>query len=364
VHGLRRRPPVDFSCGSDARPTSVAIACQGGGSHAAFTAGVLKVLLTSGEAARYWVRGLSGTSGGAISAALAWYGLLSGGSERSIHLLDGLWRDSSAILPFERALNGYDVWASRLPVTLKTSPYTPPLSTIVEQLRILAQLQRVSPTVGPRREFVDLRALLSKYLDLDSVQAHRGAPRFLVGAVDVLSGEFKTFDSENGEISVETLLASAALPALFRAVPLAGRLYWDGLFSQNPPIREFVSTPQQADEKPDEIWIVQINPQTRDAEPRAPEDIEDRRNELAGNLSLNQEVHFIETINALLAREALEDRERYKPVTVKWIAIDPTMVRSRLDVASKSNRDPAFIQDLIAHGEHQARAFLKRRQPT
>ena len=57
-------------------------------------------------------------------------------------------------------------------------------------------------------------ALLSKYLDLDSVQAHRGAPRFLVGAVDVLSGEFKTFDSENGEISVETLLASAALPAL------------------------------------------------------------------------------------------------------------------------------------------------------
>src|SRR5437016_9870098 len=123
---------------------------------------------------------------------------------------------------------------------------------------------------------------------------------------------------------------NSALPrtATSGAVPLAGRLYWDGLFSQNPPIREFVSTPQQADEKPDEIWIVQINPQTRDAEPRAPEDIEDRRNELAGNLSLNQEVHFIETINALLARDALEDRERYKPVTVKWIAMDPTMVRT------------------------------------
>jgi len=350
--------------GPDAKPTSVAVACQGGGTHAAFTAGVLKVLLTSEKAGGYWVRGLSGTSGGAISAALAWYGLLSGGTQQSINLLEGLWRDNSAILPFERALNGYDVWASRLPVTLKTSPYTPPLSTIVEQLRVLSQLQRVSPMVGPRQEFVDLRALLNKYLDLERVQAHRGAPRFLVGAVDVLSGEFKTFDSDNGEISVDALLASAALPALFRAVPLVGRLYWDGLFSQNPPIREFVSTPQQADEKPDEIWIVQINPQTRDSEPQAPEDIEDRRNELAGNLSLNQEVHFIETINALLARDALEDRDRYKPVDVKWIAIDPTMVRSRLDVASKSNRDPAFIQDLLAHGEHQARSFLKQRHPT
>ena len=53
----------------------VAIACQGGGSHSAFTAGALKRLLTE-ERNRYEIVALSGTSGGAICALLVWYALL------------------------------------------------------------------------------------------------------------------------------------------------------------------------------------------------------------------------------------------------------------------------------------------------
>ena len=59
----------------------VAIACQGGGSHAAFTAGVLSRLLEPDFAERYELAALSGTSGGAMCAALAWAGLISGGTE-------------------------------------------------------------------------------------------------------------------------------------------------------------------------------------------------------------------------------------------------------------------------------------------
>ena len=44
----------------------VAIACQGGGSHTAFTAGVLKGCSRAEEMAEYEVVGLSGTSGGAV----------------------------------------------------------------------------------------------------------------------------------------------------------------------------------------------------------------------------------------------------------------------------------------------------------
>jgi NTE family protein len=47
----------------------VAIACQGGGSHTAFTAGVLKGLLRSGLLQEHEVVALSGTSGGAVCAA-------------------------------------------------------------------------------------------------------------------------------------------------------------------------------------------------------------------------------------------------------------------------------------------------------
>jgi predicted acylesterase/phospholipase RssA len=64
----------------------VAIACQGGGSHTAFTAGALKRLLAD---ERYEVVALSGTSGGAICAVLAWYALLenNGAAARAAGLL-------------------------------------------------------------------------------------------------------------------------------------------------------------------------------------------------------------------------------------------------------------------------------------
>ena len=55
----------------------VAIACQGGGSHTAFTAGVLKRLLLKGRE-EHEIVALSGTSGGAVCALLAWYALLDG----------------------------------------------------------------------------------------------------------------------------------------------------------------------------------------------------------------------------------------------------------------------------------------------
>ena len=53
----------------------IVLACQGGGSHTAFTAGVLEEVLTHDDRD---IRALSGTSGGAVCAFLAWSGLLMG----------------------------------------------------------------------------------------------------------------------------------------------------------------------------------------------------------------------------------------------------------------------------------------------
>ena len=70
----------------------------------------------------------------------------------------------------------------------------------------------------------------------------------LIGAVDVLSGEFIAFNSRREKINVEMNLASAALPTMFKAVHSNGGVYWDGLLSQNPPVREL------PDVGPTEIW--------------------------------------------------------------------------------------------------------------
>jgi Patatin-like phospholipase len=92
----------------------VAIACQGGGSHTAFTAGVLKRLLRAEELERYEVVGLSGTSGGAVCALLAWHYLLRGAGARAAEALDAFWRDNSATAPHEQIVNSWILWASNL----------------------------------------------------------------------------------------------------------------------------------------------------------------------------------------------------------------------------------------------------------
>jgi NTE family protein len=132
-------------------------------------------------------------------------------------------------------------------------------------------------------------------------------------------------------------------------------MYWDGLFSQNPPVRDLL----QAD--PDELWIIQINPTRRAAEPRTMIEIADRRNELSGNLSLYQELHVIEKVDQLLDEGLLDPGGRYRPIMVRVIELPRNRlspVYTSLGAASKINRDPAFIGELLRQGENCASEFL------
>ncbi|MBV9413690.1 MAG: patatin-like phospholipase family protein, partial [Solirubrobacterales bacterium] len=84
--------------------TRIAIACQGGGSHTAFTAGVLD-RLCGDVLDTHEIVGLSGTSGGAVCALLAWYALRDGDPAAAGRLLSEFWADNSATSPWERLTN-------------------------------------------------------------------------------------------------------------------------------------------------------------------------------------------------------------------------------------------------------------------
>ena len=312
-------------------PTRIVIACQGGGSHTAFTAGVLKRLFRSAELSRYQIVGLSGTSGGAVCALLTWYALITEKPDRIGQLLDAFWVDNSANTPLERLVNSWVVWAGALEHFV------------------------VTPAVSPYDTFVsvtaldDFRAMLKRQVDFDGLSAQPDAakPMLVIGAVDVLSGEFRAFNSRQQMISADMILASAAIPTLFRSVRVDDGTYWDGLFSQNPPVKELIEA------SPDEIWVIQINPKQRPDEPKNIVDITDRRNELAGNLSLHQELHFIEKIDQLLEEGLLSPDGRYRPIVVRLIELSDS-----LGAVSKLNRDPSFIRDLMRAGEERAEIFL------
>ncbi|GAA2875055.1 patatin-like phospholipase family protein [Pseudonocardia halophobica] len=318
------------------RPRRIALACQGGGSHTAFTAGVLARLLRADALRDHEIVGLSGTSGGAICALLAWVGLRDGDRERAARLLEEFWRDNSARSPIARLQNVGMVAAGALQglgLAPGISPYAIPRA------------------LGGMDQF---RALLSRHVDfgaltVDSAGEH---PMLLLGAVDVLSGRFRAFNSRQDRITADAVIASAAIPTLFRAVRTHGGTYWDGLFSQNPPVRDLLAT------RPDELWVVQINAPAIEREPRTLIEIGDRRNGLAGNLSLHQELGFIETIDRMLADGDLLPDRGYIHTTVRIVEMPSTVLPRLIGSASKLNRDVLFLDGLQAKGREQADRFL------
>lgn len=83
-----------------------------------------------------------------------------------------------------------------------------------------------------------LRSTLERLVDFDRIN-HRST-RLSVGAVNVRTGRFAYFDSNNpstGGIRPEHIMASGALPPGFPAVEIDGECYWDGGLISNTPLR-------------------------------------------------------------------------------------------------------------------------------
>ncbi len=335
----------------------IAIACQGGGSHTAFTAGVLKQMLEEQVHQEYRIVGLSGTSGGAICALLGWYGLLKDSdSDQAPRRLVEFWQDNATNKLWEKAFNRGVVGLMRL----QGRGYLPSVA-ISPSNQVMSWMQDMLQTLSPRDEFTDFQELLEKYVAFDELGDLIGpsSPRLLLGAANVLNGDFKAFDSHQGEITVEAVQASAAIPSVFEAVHTNGGAYWDGLFSQNPPLANFVEE-FSPDNRPDEIWIIQINPQTRAEVPDSSEDIADRHNEMMGNLSLNHEIRFVQARNQWMqthADGAQSNGNGMQPVVLRRLFMSEELRRS-LDESSKMDRGDDFIDDLIADGAQQAQRFL------
>jgi NTE family protein len=337
--------------GDENETKRIVIGCQGSGALTAFGAGALKRLLREEQ---HDIVGLSGTSGGAICALLTWYALLENDKEKATskaaELLDSFWGDLSASELYARFLNDWAVLASRLQgnvAMLEVSPYYTQLSRWArEQLR---------------------KTLENQPVDFENLweQVDSSSPVLLVSAIDVATGSARTFDSRNGETSIDILLASAAVPPLFRAMDIEGGAYWDALFCQNPPVRELGRM------KPDELWIIRVIPWSRGGEPKAIAEMMDRRNELSGNIALYQDLYVIEKINELVdalgegenakdkrLRLPGEEGKEYRHIEVREITMSDEMYQS-LDFATKMDRSPPFIQKLMDHGEERAEEFLE-----
>jgi NTE family protein len=185
--------------------TKVAIACQGGGGHAAFGAGALTELLRDMEKQkRFDLVGLSGTSAGGLCAMMAAYGLMpkksrhgSGSVTEAIQTLNTFWDGFAAITDAEKMHNAFCVWGLRMqeqevPVLGINIPVVGINPNGVLADVAFFQLEQL----GARKQYYDFDAMLNaacpEFGDVDWPNVHT---RVLLGASEIIDGVETVFDS-------------------------------------------------------------------------------------------------------------------------------------------------------------------------
>ena len=259
------KPPAARQRGG---PILVDLALQGGGSHGAFTWGVLDRLL---EEPGLRFDGISGTSAGAMNAAVMASGLMQGGPEGAREALEGFWKrvsDAARMSPLRRG-----------PVEILTGNWTLDYSPVFAAVEFAAQV--FSPYDSSLGGSNPLSKILAESVDF----AHLvdSPVKVFVTATNVHTGQGRIF--RNAELTPEVLMASACLPTMFQAVEIDGVPYWDGGYAGNPSMSPLVRECSASD-----TILVQINPIVRPGTPRTAREIQNRLNEISFNATLLKEL--------------------------------------------------------------------------
>jgi NTE family protein len=322
---------------SDLAPLRIDLALQGGGSHGAFTWGVLDRLLDDDAIA---FDGVSGTSAGALNAAVLATGLAEGGRAGAQAALRAFWMDVAAQhSPLQGGCFGR--WPGAMPALEGFNLDRNPFYVWSQQwLRWFSPYQFNPLGDNP------LRAVIERHVRPAVVA--RGALAVFVTATAVHTGQPRVFD--RGALSIDALLASACLPQLFRAVPIDGEPYWDGGYSGNPALWPLIYGTDALD-----LLLVKINPLVRPGTPDTPAEIADRVNEITFNAGLVGELRAIGFVGRLV-REGQLDAGRYKHLRLHMVADDAGL--APLTPSSKLNTERAFLEALHALGRAAAERWL------
>jgi len=332
----RQRPKTGSKKDGDNKK-KINLALQGGGAHGAFTWGVADHLLADD---RLEVTGISGASAGAINAVMIADGLARGGAEEARKRLAAFWRAASAggdLPPMQRAVT--DRLFSLLPFA------TAPVQGWFE-----AMARQFSPYELNPLNINPLRDLIDRFVDFEAVRG--GDLELFISTTNVHTGRTHIFPRE--KIDADVVMASAALPLLFRAVEIDGVPHWDGGYMSNPPMFPFLQTTDA-----DDIVIVQINPVQRKTTPRTSGEIVNRLNEITFNSALIAEMRSMEFVNRLIDDGQLSQgvgANRYRRLNIHRIHLGG--LGTRLSASSKLNTDFQFFELLRRAGQRAARRFL------
>ncbi len=313
------------------------LALQGGGSHGAFTWGVLDTLLAD---ERLSIAAVSGTSAGAVNAVALAHGFATAAPgvpprEAARAALRHVWSEVSQLgrlssLPSGLGLLGF------------------PMESAFTQMVTGAMSSVMSPYQANPLDINPLRSLLEREIDFAAIArrtGRAGMPRVLISATHVATGRAVVFEGKR--LSAQAVMASACLPMLFQAVEIDGEAYWDGGYSANPPLLPLLEGGMDRD-----LVLVQINPLQREAPPKSASDILARADELGFNASLLGQMQALALLNQVLARDGTPG--------VRLHRIGGGLALQEFTASSKLSADAGLIQALFERGQTAGRQWLSR----
>lgn len=313
------------------KKSRINLALQGGGTHGAFTWGVLDRVLEERSIEISWI---SATSAGAINAVALAAGLSAGSREAAREKLREIWEA---------------IHRAGVPEFLRLNPL---LFSMSRAPAFTAVAQLWSPYEFNPLGFDPLRRLLGNLIDFAAIR-ERAPVELLIAATEVASGQARLF--RRHEISVEAVLASACLPMVHHAVEIDGVAYWDGGFSANPDL----VTLAMESPVPDTL-IVQLSPLKKEGTPTGAREIQAHMNRLTFNAPLIRDVEIIET-----AREAMRGSVRSRIGRLRPLAqhrfhlVEAAPYTAPLGDESKMKPDRALLTHLYEAGRHEMDRWLE-----
>lgn len=315
---------------------TISLALQGGGSHGAFTWGVLDALLEDG---RLEIDGVSGTSAGAMNAIALGHGFAQAKAKKQ----DAREAARAALAQF---------WAEVVSLGAASNLQRSMMDVFLggwSMGHATALASQLSPYQTNPLDINPLRQLVEQSFDFEAI-GKLASPKVFISATQISTGKAEIFSGKR--LSAASLMASACLPMLFQAVEVDGERYWDGGYSGNPAMHPLIYRCHACD-----VMLVQINPLARNGVPNTSAEILDRVNELTFNASLLAQMRAIDFVNRMLERKRL-DTERYRPVLLH--RIDGGEALEAYPSSSKASADGALIDALQKLGRECAKRWLKK----
>lgn len=327
-------PAADPANDASANPRRLNLALQGGGSHGAFTWGVLDRLLDDPSLE---FEGLSGSSAGAMNAVVMADGWLQGGRSGAREALATFWTELGKLMPPGMVVQG-EGEAIQLSVASKL---------------LASWAGHFSPAQLNPLELNPLRDLLARLVDFEALR-QRSPFKLFVAATQANTGKLRIFREH--ELTADMLMASACLPKIHHPVDIEGVPYWDGGYSANPAV-----FPLFYECDAEDVLLVLLSPLQRDDAPRTAKEIEERITELSLSATFMREMQtFARAAEFSDLSSAANGKLESKLLSMRFHMIDVCRLASLERTETKALAHAPFLEMLCGQGRERAADWLEK----